>query len=235
MEKKNIHVIPTDKPSRLFYNVGGGLLYTTYEHYNGVNLYITSNEEIKEGDWVIQVNFEKTNTQLIKCVTESQVIIANSKNGSFTKSKITLTTDQDLIKDGIQAIDDEFLEWFVNHPECEDVEVKQRFSDFTVNPFVGYKIITPTEEPKSLNMEKKTIEEAATNNWDAINGQFKDGLNPYAHKIGFISGAEWYAKNQSEQMYSEEDVVRLLEKFKADSKFHPDFNIINWFNLNKKS
>jgi len=26
--------------------------------------------------------------------------------------KIILTTDQDLIKDGVQSIDDEFLEWF---------------------------------------------------------------------------------------------------------------------------
>jgi hypothetical protein len=36
--------------------------------------------------------------------------------------KIILTTDQDLIKDGVQAIDDEFLEWFVKNPSCEEVE-----------------------------------------------------------------------------------------------------------------
>lgn len=30
----------------------------------------------------------------------------------FGYKKIILTTDQDLIKDGVQAIDDEFLEWF---------------------------------------------------------------------------------------------------------------------------
>jgi hypothetical protein len=38
--------------------------------------------------------------------------------------KIILTTDQDLIKDGVQAIDDEFLEWFVNNTSCEEVEIK---------------------------------------------------------------------------------------------------------------
>ena len=52
---KNIHVIPTDKPSRLFYNVGGTLLFTNYKHYNGVNIYITSDEEIKEGDWCLDI------------------------------------------------------------------------------------------------------------------------------------------------------------------------------------
>jgi hypothetical protein len=39
--------------------------------------------------------------------------------------KIILTTDQDLIKDGVQAIDDEFLEWFVKNPSCEEVEIKK--------------------------------------------------------------------------------------------------------------
>ena len=48
-------------------------------------------------------------------------------------------------------------------------------------------------------MEKKTIEEAADNHAN----QFIDGRE---HYYGFIAGAEWYAKNQSEQMYSEEQV-----------------------------
>jgi hypothetical protein len=38
--------------------------------------------------------------------------------------KIILTTDQELIKDGVQAIDDEFLEWFVNNTSCDRVEIK---------------------------------------------------------------------------------------------------------------
>jgi predicted amidophosphoribosyltransferase len=78
-------------------------------------------------------------------------------------------------------------------------------------------------------MEKKTIEEAAEDYAD-YNWQMKKAIQD-AVKFG----AEWYAKNQSEQMYSVVEVVRLLEKFKTDSKFHPDFNIVNWFNLNKKS
>ena len=78
----------------------------------GKKLFITSDEEIKEGDYVVQINFEKTNTQVIKCETEFQTKIANSKDGSFSKNKIILTTDSDLIQDGVQAIDAEFLEWF---------------------------------------------------------------------------------------------------------------------------
>ena len=47
-------------------------------------------------------------------------------NGTKAKreecKKIILTTDKELIKDGVQAIDDDFLEWFVKNPSCEEVE-----------------------------------------------------------------------------------------------------------------
>lgn len=48
--------MPTDKPSRLFYNVGGSLLFTNFENYNGVNIYITDDSEIKEDNWCIDIN-----------------------------------------------------------------------------------------------------------------------------------------------------------------------------------
>ena len=115
---KNLHVLPTDCPSRLRYNIKTRIweLNEFHKYHTDIksthNIYITSDEEIKEGDYVVQINFEKTNTQVIKCETEFQTKIANSKDGSFSKNKIILTTDPDLIKNGVQAIDAEFLEWF---------------------------------------------------------------------------------------------------------------------------
>jgi len=41
---------------------------------------------------------------------------------------------------------------------------------------------------------EEIIIKAAENNWDEINSQFKDGLNPYAHKVGFIEGVNWVIK-----------------------------------------
>lgn len=72
----------------------------------GKEWFITSDEEIKEGDAYITKNGE----------------ICKSHNGSKillfkTDKKIILTTDQDLINDGVQAIDDEFLEWFCSKNE----------------------------------------------------------------------------------------------------------------------
>jgi hypothetical protein len=127
---KNIHVIPTDKPSRLqrFTDVDKieFELASKDEIFNkGINIYITSSEEIKDY-W-----FLNTLTNEIGFTKDSIGIQKNAK-------KIILTTDQDLIKDGVQAIDDEFLEWFVKNPSCEEV-------DFEVvdDNIQWYKIINP--------------------------------------------------------------------------------------------
>ena len=76
-------------------------------------------------------------------------------------AKIILTTDQDLIKDGIQAIDDEFLEWFIKNPSCEYVEIENIYDKFlngdkrSVSDFRNkYKIIIPKEEPKQESVLK---------------------------------------------------------------------------------
>jgi hypothetical protein len=53
---------------------------------------------------------------------------------------------------------------------------------------------------------KETLEEVAEKNWDKINYQFKGGLNPYAHRIGFIEGAKW----QIGRMYSEAEVNEII-------------------------
>ena len=139
---KNIHISPTHNKSRLYYFNGkksGFYLYPSNQmlisrnsNYSNKNIYITSSDEkIKKGDWVLFM-FDEV-TEIVKVTT----IVNNafdSKEGfgyglEYCK-KITLTTDQDLIKDGVQAIDDEFLEWFVKNPSCKFVEVrKEKYSE----------------------------------------------------------------------------------------------------------
>ena len=179
---KNIYILPTEKPSRihLWTDEKGTrleLCELVYSHTrNTQHLYITSDEEIKLNDYVIQVNFEKTNTQVIRCEIKFQVNIANDKNGSFTKNKIILTTDQDLIKYGVQAIDDNFLEWFVKNPSCEEVEVKKEMYmpfdgkvpfelslDQSLNTCPHYKIITKDYLQGFIDLHNNELE-----HWDAV-------------------------------------------------------------------
>ena len=175
---------------------------------NNVNIYITSNEEIKEGDWVIQINFEKTNTQVIKCQTQSQTIIANSKDGSFTKNKIILSTDQDLIKDGVQAIDDEFLEWFVKNPSCISVETsfacleeRQCICKSNENCLkIGYKIIIPKEE---IHLE------------DIFNDEKKEGIKKLIQKQKLIDMMEQDEQLGLYQEPKQEDMITKIMQMDA--------------------
>lgn len=139
---KNIHVLPTDKPSELYINIQGDLSKSNslLLRPKSRNIYITSEEEIKEGDWWLNL---KTN-DADKCTHKSEVLLYNSEKYEHIK-KIILTTDQDLIKDGVQSIPDDFLEWFVENPSCESVEVKPLLSN-NGNVLFGYKIIIPKEK-----------------------------------------------------------------------------------------
>lgn len=126
---KNVHLLPTDKPSIL----------SDCENYK--HIYITSDEDIKEGDWVIAIEGIWKNT--ITKITGTPI--------TDVWRKIILTTDQDLIKDGVQAIDDEFLWWFSENPNCEFVEINDWIDDngnIAFNGKARYQIIIPQEEPK---------------------------------------------------------------------------------------
>jgi hypothetical protein len=108
---KNIFVLPTDKPSRL-YEFGGEyhLQIKSQENFRSQHIYIPSDEKPKEGDWVI---------------TPTNDIIQWAKVFQPIGKKIILTTDPTLIADGVQAIDDEFLQWFIKNPSCVFVEVSK--------------------------------------------------------------------------------------------------------------
>ena len=128
---KNIHILPTDKPSRLYISINGGL----YLHKEPVididirgknqNIYITNDEEIKEGDYFLydgtKIRYKSNGTEYHG--RDLCHISGNHRYPVSESKKIILTTDQDLINNGVQAIDDKFLEWFVNNPSCEEVEV----------------------------------------------------------------------------------------------------------------
>lgn len=137
---KNIHIISTDKPGRFSLKSNGeyclsNYSYTDSPNFKNQNIYITSDEEIKEGEWHLHYYEGKP---VISKSYNSVVKVINEIAEQFGYKKIILTTDQDLINDDVQAIDDEFLEWFVNNPSCESVDVKliEQRSHLSLNDWV---------------------------------------------------------------------------------------------------
>lgn len=161
MEKKrNLWVIPTDKPSRILFDKEENRLLplqdsTVFMQYQDLvenqHIYITNEEEIKDGDYWIYIcpinglDYGDNNNPIVKNNLPNSWF--NKLHDKLNYKKIILTTDQDLIKDGVQSIDDEFLEWFVKNPSCEEIKIANslvRVSSFDWR--TDYKIIIPSSE-----------------------------------------------------------------------------------------
>ena len=117
---KNIFLLPTDKPSRILFDKEENRLLplqdsTVFMQYQDLvenqNIYITSDEEIKEGDWVVFNELE-----IVKCTYSkngeflfSEPLTSSSNHHFSYFKKIILTTDQDLITDKVEQISEEYL------------------------------------------------------------------------------------------------------------------------------
>jgi hypothetical protein len=215
---KNIHVLPTDKPSKLVLRNADNKLvrHTPITKWHSVNqhIYITNDEEIKDVGYCLHKDGKGVICKVNLIFENGDLLLNNSTRISPLEfRKIILTTDQDLIVDGVQAIDDEFLEWFVNNTSCDRVEIKT-----IIVPFIGigYKIIIPKEEPK-----QETLEEAAANLAD-----------PNLCKTdNWIAGAKW----QAERSYSEEEVEMIARDAYEMGRKNILIGVFNkWFEQFKK-
>jgi hypothetical protein len=201
---KNIHVLPTEKGTGSLAKSPNTKYYVVSDHNRGIsdhidyNIYITNLEKTKLGEWVIYTKGIKIHCK--KLDNKEDVELANIENSGVLK--IILTTDQNLIKDGVRAIDDKFLEWFVKNPNCEYVVVKKFAtskmlieSPSTKVHYMGYKIIIPKEEPK-----QETLEEAS----DRIRKELIHapiGIIPNFND-GFEQGVKWQ-QEQDKNKFSE--------------------------------
>jgi hypothetical protein len=224
---KNIHIIPTDKQSRLFYPGNSSKLtlnkYAVLFRVSPQNIYITNDESRQRTDWVVYKD----------AITKLEV----GDNELFhLGKKIILTTDQDLIKDGVQEIPEYFLiHYIVGNNPIEYVEIKEHLESLDTMK-INYEIIIPKEEPdytallQPVGTRQETLEEAAErlypiiledDGWDK-NKQYRDE---------WTKGAKWQQKN------SEEEVIQLVSdwtdyRMSEDSKSKVTFK--KWFEKFKK-
>ncbi len=243
---KNIHVIPTDKPSRLGYLTKKGkevykdlrlfdIPISTILDGENQNIYITSDEKIKDG----YAFYLKTQEVLkVKGVGEKTKEIFHSKGFSYPNDckKIILTTDKDLIEDGIQSIDNEFLEWFIENSNCEHVQVQKILGcidldavcDFGDKPCPNspncyknsYKTIIPKEKPKQDFYKIGNFHEKCD---DACKYHCTRGNTQLAECLKKQTAIEWLVE-EIEKLQLKSDLetnvffIRIVEKAKEMEK-----------------
>ena len=223
---KNIHVLPTDKPSRLLYFGTSKELtlqvnpatFRTFER-STQHIYITSDEEIKEGDYFL---YDETEIRYKTNGTEYHgrdlCHISGNRRYPVNKSKkIILTTDQDLINDGVQKIADDFLEWFVKNPNCEEVAVGI-WSNLDKDGYL-YHIIIPKES------KQKTLEKLAKEYYpDEL--KMMEMMERIAFKRGYTECEE--------RMYSEEEVLETIRQYALEEHLIISSKPDKWFEQLKK-
>jgi hypothetical protein len=217
---KNIHVLLTDKPSRLWVNNLRRRLELDKDVLIGSNtaqhIYITNDEEIKKGDWSLHKDGKGIICEVNLIFENGDLLLNNATRiKPLEFKKIILTTDQDLIKDGVQAIDNEFLEWFVKNPSCEEVEVGYGWIRLTETDNEGYWVSIPNkqfemqqEEPKDVVLGYKT----------SLDAQMLDKIEP-----------------KQERMYSEEEVEMIARDAYEMGRKNILIGVFNkWFEQFKK-
>jgi len=247
---KNIHILITDQPSRLACDFDKLILNSRLLSpilYKTQNIYITSDEKIKEGDWHFNLALN-----LVEKTT--------SFHNGLLCEKIILTTDQDLIKNGVQEIDKIFLGWFVKNPSCVRVEVEKEShieieevsyeGDFQNVEYISYKIIIPQEEPKQEKLEETTeINLTRLCYYDKRNPDFQI-KEEYGYDKEEVEATGNFSKKdcacdncfygrsklteqliwQKKRMYSEEEVFEIIAFFVNDAPH----NTKEWFEQFKK-
>lgn len=116
-------------------------------HVLNQQIYITTDEKIKEGDWIIDlVRNEISKANGLSNGDDYIVLDSDSFTTANQCKKIVLTTDFNLAPD-VQKIDDKFLEWIVKNPTCRYIKVDKNWN-YPLDKRCEYKIIIPQSEPK---------------------------------------------------------------------------------------
>ena len=223
---RNIHTI--DRPTlEIFGVMPYGKSETQYQiecFLASRNVYITSNEIPKKGDYMLYGA-----SSIVKCEIDIDTTTEHFKMyGMGAREKIIMTTDPKLIKDGIQAIPNEFMEWLVKNPSCEEVETIYEPKNYLdTKQGWEYVIIIPKEESMFINDED--LERASLE--DFIDESKQERLEEIAktkHRelstapIGiipnFVDGFLEGFKEAEKTMYSEEDFKLFARQYFREIK-----------------
>lgn len=189
---KNIFLIPTENSSRLSIKDGVLILHRQQWRKGTQNMHITSDSKFVRDEYITD------GIEVIKATPK--LVDAQGLVDRRDWKKILMTTDPDLIKDGVHPIGEEFLQWFVENPTCIKVEVVYGLfnpmgrqvdpNDLGQNHSKcvwKYKIITTKEEQKQHLIDMmKGDEELGL--YDIFNDEKREGVKRVIHQHKVLKG-----------------------------------------------
>jgi hypothetical protein len=270
---KNIFLLETQNPGMPLFKRGNSLGYIplSEDHELGnlryFNIYITNDEKAADGDWCLATTLCNSGYGIRESVFKMdpeqrdamEFLGGQEKSGVL---KIVITSDPDLMGDGVSEVHIKFIEWLLKNPEERRIQVVKK----SVNVIKkgrgcakltnGYRVLIP-REPKVWPYSKSKIlaisnliKEHKRTNSEKESLSLDDLLLNYAD-VNLYPGLSLHtiirnaynngAINISKILYSEDEVKELLIKAKKDdfdsmkmSKYISDEEVVEWFNKNKK-
>lgn len=189
---KNIFLIPTENSSRLSIKDGVLILHRQQWRKGTQNIHITSDSEFVRDEYITDgIEVMKATPKLV----DAQGLVDRRD-----WKKIIITTDPELINNGVHPIGEEFLKWFVENPTCIKVEVVYGLfnpmgrqvdpNDLGQNHSKcvwKYKIITTKEEQKQHLIDMmKGDEELGL--YDIFNDEKREGVKRVIHQHKVLKG-----------------------------------------------
>jgi hypothetical protein len=203
------------------------------------HLYITSNEKIKVGDWVIYTNPHSNRTFLVKCsettktyfdyerktldirqipIEWAKKVIATTDSSLYTHQKETTSKSERVFY--IHQIPQDFIEYFINEYNRGNVitKVLVEVEVAEVELWMGQKYIPVSYKIKLNQNSEISILTASKHN--TLQQSALDYLSTRYGKMDpdeilkFVEGTEW----QAARSYTKEEVTRLLQQLESDIK-----------------
>lgn len=238
---KNIFLIPTDNPSRIY--VRNDVTPPFYSNFQGeaLNIYITNDEEIKDGKNCIAFSSDD-------CEGELETF-NNFVKYSRKPLKVVLTSDPKL--ETVQQLTEEQLRDFVYNP-CEFVEVQKHFGKEYVDELDGFgydidyfSVSFPRENKKQqiIDIMKADEELGLYQDHLAITRYFDKVLETLTsgYAVKFVkqdwtfersSGYAGYRnKETSEWIYENEYLTKFGEKELKTEKLYTEEDMERAFNV----
>lgn len=208
------------------------------------NMYITSNSKFVRDEYITD------GIEVIKATPK--LVDAQGLVDRRDWNKIIITTDQELIKDGVHSIGEEFLKWFVENPTCTKVEVVYGLFNTMgrqVDPndlgqnhskcIWKYKIITTKEESKLQCKDCNDNLTDCTCTEDTVDMKQETIEYDLLQHIKFclecknesqaIRLIEKYGFQKQEERYSEEEVMDMFHNLSMHLPLHYEFLVKEQF------
>ena len=247
---KNIHVFPSRIPGKLGY-IGESNQYHLFS--NGENphdlfdnlatykdMYITSENPIEVDDWCLSLSKDAAYGEVYRCWN---VALINEED-----RKIVLTTNKNLIQEGVQEIGLTFLQWFISNSKCESVGLVTQYKtsggewisydkDFWEEGGNKPNYITTRFLPIILKDSSNLILDELAEQY-ALEKQNVDTSKYYIALEAFKKGFEAHQKRSytyeemKESFSRGHDSARLKGSYKSNDSFEEDWEI--WSNQFKK-